>query len=74
MWMIAASSTPFSAPVAWFAFARCTAWASWSMPMPRAASAAGSAWIRTAYFAAPNTLTCATPFNVDSWRASSVSA
>src|ERR1700712_4607938 len=65
---------PFSAPVARFTLAWATAVVSLSMPIWRVARAAGSAWMRTAYLALPNTLTCATPSMVDSCRASSVSA
>ena len=35
------------------------------MPICRAASARGSAWMRTAYFCGPNTCTCATPLMVE---------
>ena len=35
------------------------------MPIPRAANARGSAWMRTAYFCEPNTCTCATPLTVE---------
>ena len=43
---------PFSAPVAWLTLAASTALASVSMPIWRAASAPGSAWMRTAYLRA----------------------
>ena len=36
------------------------------MPMPRAARAVGSTWMRTAYFWLPKIWTCATPSTVDS--------
>ncbi len=39
---------------------------SWSIEMPRAASAVGSIWTRTAYFCCPKIETCATPSIVDS--------
>ena len=65
---------PFSAPVARLTLALATALTSLSMPIWRVASAAGSAWMRTAYFAEPNTPTCATPSMVESCRASKVSA
>src|SRR5690349_3544197 len=65
---------PLSAPVAMFTLAAATAWVSLSMPIWRVASAAGSAWMRTAYLALPNTLTWATPSMVDNCRARSVSA
>src|SRR5665213_2914012 len=65
---------PFSAPVARLTLAADTAATNWSMPIWRVASADGSAWMRTAYLALPNTLTCATPSMVESWRASRVSA
>ena len=45
-----------------------------SIPMVRVASALGSSWIRTAYLAAPYTLTCATPETVDRRCAMKVSA
>ena len=51
-----------------------------SRPPPRrcrcraTASARGSSWMRTAYFCAPNTCTCATPFTVEMRCASVVSA
>src|ERR1700744_2005701 len=65
---------PLRAPVAWLTLALETAVASVSMPIWRVASAAGSAWMRTAYLVAPNTLTWATPSMVDNWRPSRVSA
>src|SRR5437867_12792028 len=45
-----------------------------SSPMPRTCSAFGSTWMRTAYFADPNTCTCATPSTVESRCARNVSA
>ena len=36
-----------------------------SQPMPRLESARGSSWMRTAYFCAPYTCTCATPETVE---------
>src|SRR5579859_1002693 len=65
---------PFKAPVARLTLAAATALTSLSMPIWRAASAAGSAWTRTAYLAEPNTPTCATPSRVESCRANRVSA
>jgi hypothetical protein len=38
----------------------------WSIPIWRAASCVGSMSMRTAYFCAPNTFTCATPVTIDS--------
>ena len=65
---------PFSAPVARLTLAWVTALTSLSMPIWRVARAAGSAWMRTAYLAVPNTPTCATPSMVESCRAKRVSA
>src|SRR5690242_13260000 len=43
-------------------------------PMPRDASCCGSSWTRTAYFADPQTPTCATPSTIDRRCAIVVSA
>ena len=45
-----------------------------SMPICRAASCVGSTSMRTAYFCAPKTLTCATPLTIDRRCARTVSA
>ena len=45
--------------------AAATAEAISSTPIPRAASASGSSWMRTAYFWLPNTCTWATPSIVE---------
>src|SRR5580704_8701792 len=74
VWMMVERVGPFSAPVAWFTLAAATALVKVSIPIWRVASAAGSAWMRTAYLAAPNTPTWATPSMVESWRANRVSA
>ena len=55
-----------SVPSGVLLLAAATALASWSMAMPRAASAVGSIWMRTAYFWLPKIATCATPSMVDS--------
>src|ERR1700690_3914161 len=65
---------PFRAPVAWLTLADATAVCRTSKPILRAARAEGSAWMRTAYLAAPPTSTWATPSMVESCRASMVSA
>ncbi|MNY48526.1 hypothetical protein D3C86_1838680 [compost metagenome] len=55
----------------------CRALATSSMPMPRAESAWGSTWARTAYFCAPKTEIWATPLMLERrcasvvWAASS---
>ena len=54
--------------------ARGTASRTSSRPMPRAASACGSTWMRTADFCWPKTLTCATPSIVEMRARSIVSA
>ena len=54
--------------------AAATAFRRSSRPMPFDASASGLAWMRTAYFCAPNTLTCATPESCEMRCAMSVSA
>ena len=69
-----ALSVPQSVPVGTFTLPFCTAVATSSMPILRAASCCGSSWIRTAYFCEPNTDTCATPSTVDSRWARKVSA
>ncbi len=56
---------PHSVPVGRLTLFACTALDSSLMPICRAASARGSAWMRTAYFCEPNTCTCATPLTVE---------
>jgi len=45
-----------------------------SIPIERVARALGSSWMRTAYLAAPNTFTCATPSTIERRWAMNVSA
>ena len=52
-------------PVGRFTLALLIALATSSMPMLCAASLRGSTSTRTAYFAAPNTFTCATPLTIE---------
>jgi hypothetical protein len=56
---------PKSVPVGRLEFEPLIAAATASMPICRAASCVGSMSTRTAYLAAPNTLTCATPVTID---------
>src|SRR5206468_8706630 len=65
---------PQRMPVGRFTLPASTPFATSSMPMPRVARALGSSWMRTAYFAAPYTLTCATPSTIDRRCAMNVSA
>src|SRR3989442_15365215 len=65
---------PHSVPVGRFGLPADTAAVTSSRPIPRAASAFGSTWIRTAYLPDPNTCTCATPLTVDKRCARNVSA
>src|SRR6201996_9408933 len=74
VWMMVERVGPFSAPVAWLTLAAATALVRVSMPIWRVARATGSAWMRTAYLAEPNTPTWATPSMVEICRASRVSA
>src|SRR5438067_2342555 len=50
------------------------AFATYDTPMPRDASCCGTSCTRTAYFAEPNTPTCATPSTIDKRCAMVVSA
>jgi len=61
-------------PVGRFTLPAAIAPATSSIPSARVARALGSSWTRTAYFAAPYTLTCATPSTVDKRCAMKVSA
>src|SRR2546425_4178810 len=65
---------PHSVPVGRFGLPADTAAVTSSRPIPRAPSAFGSTWIRTAYLPDPNTCTCATPLTVDRRCARNVSA
>src|SRR2546426_930007 len=65
---------PHSVPVGRFGLPADTATVTSSRPIPRAASAFGSTWIRTAYLPDPNTCTCAPPLTVDKRCARNVSA
>ncbi len=65
---------PFSTPVGRLTFWSLTASATSSMPICRLASAFGSSWMRTAYFADPYTFTCATPGIIEMRCAMNVSA
>ena len=56
---------PYSVPVGMLTFARATAVATSSIPMPRVASARGSTCTRTAYFCEPKIVTWATPLMVE---------
>ncbi len=64
---------PHNTPVGRFTFWRVIAVATSSSAMPRDASWPGSSWMRTAYFCAPYTRTCATPPTIESRCASVVS-
>ena len=65
-WMVRFWALPSSVPTGVLALAAATAvWIS-STPMPRAASASGSSWMRTAYFWLPKICTWPTPSIVDS--------
>ena len=61
-------------PVGRLTFAAWIASLTVPIAMPRDDSALGSSWTRTAYFWAPNTETCATPFNAEMRCASTFSA
>ncbi len=50
------------------------AWATWSSPTSREASASGLSWMRTAYFCEPKTMTWATPLTMEIRWAIMVSA
>ena len=65
---------PHRMPVGRFTLDASMASLTCSSAIPRAASACGSSWIRTAYFWAPNTDTCATPFTIEMLCASVFSA
>ena len=67
-WMVRFWALPSTVPTGVLALAAATAvWIS-STPMPRAASAFGSSWMRTAYFWLPKICTWPTPSIVDSAR------
>ncbi len=57
---------PQRMPVGKFAFAAWIASLTSPIAIPRDESARGSSWMRTAYFCAPNTETCATPSTMES--------
>src|SRR5271170_7680636 len=63
---------PFRVPDAWSVLVVATALIRSFRPIWRAASAEGSAWMRTAYLAEPMIETCATPSMVEIWLASRV--
>ena len=73
-WTVKARCGPHRMPVGRFTLPAATAFETSSMPRERDASALGSSWMRTAYLAAPYTLTCATPSIVDRRCAMNVSA
>jgi hypothetical protein len=56
---------PCIAPVGRFTLSRDAASATSSSPSPREASSRGSSWMRSAYFWAPKTCTCATPLSIE---------
>ena len=56
---------PYSVPVGRLTFAPWMAVTTSSMPNPCAESFRGSTSMRTAYFCAPNTCTCATPLTME---------
>src|SRR5262249_29159550 len=66
--------SPYSVPVGRLTLLLPIACSTSVIAMPRAASALGSSWMRTAYCCAPNTCTCATPLTVEICWASDVSA
>src|SRR5689334_25418652 len=70
--MVNACSLPWRAPVGRLVLAWRIDSATWSMPIPRAASTRGSAWTRTAYFCDPYAFTWATPLIIDSRWATTV--
>ncbi len=65
---------PNIVPVGRLTFALVIAVATWSRPIEWADSLRGSTSMRTAYFAAPNTRTCATPLTIEMRCASMFSA
>src|ERR1700676_1941717 len=72
VWMMVVWLGPLSVPEAWLVLVALTALIRSFRPMPRAARAEGSAWMRTAYLAWPMIWTCATPSMVEIWLASRV--
>ena len=73
-WIVSVLSRPYSTPVGSITLLLRICAATWLTPIPRLASLDGSSCTRTAYFAEPNTFTCATPSIIDKRCAMVVSA